>query len=169
MHGWALAEMGQPSEGVKQIRENLAAWLVTRAKFYVPYFRAMLAEAYGRQNRPKAERLAQLQKAILQADRTNWRPFEAELFRQRGSVLASGMGADLVAGEADFRRAIVCARGLGAKLWELRAATSLAFNLRDRGARSEARDILAPIYGWFAEGMDTPALAEAKALLESVQ
>jgi predicted ATPase len=79
------------------------------------------------------------------------------------------MDADLVAAEGDFRRAIVGARALGAKLWELRAATSLGYNLRDRGASSEARDILAPIYGWFAEGMDTPALAEAKALLESVQ
>jgi len=53
-----------------------------------------------------------------------------------------------------------------AKLWELRAAVSLARLRRDQGRRAEARDLVAPIYGWFTEGFDTPDLKEAKALLE---
>ena len=61
------------------------------------------------------------------------------------------------------------ARQQGAKLWELRAATSLARLWRDRGKRSEARDLLAPVYGWFTEGFDTPDLKEAKALLDALQ
>ena len=110
MHGWALAETGQPAIGTTQIREGLAGWLATRSTLYLPYFRAMLANAYGRGNRPKAERLRQLEKAILQAERTKWRCFEAEFYRQRGDLLASGVDADLVAAEADFRRAIAIAQ-----------------------------------------------------------
>jgi predicted ATPase len=60
------------------------------------------------------------------------------------------------------------AREQRAQLWELRAATSLARLWRDQGKRNEARDLLAPIYGWFTEGFDTPDLKEAKALLEQL-
>jgi predicted ATPase len=55
-----------------------------------------------------------------------------------------------------------------AKLWELRAAVSLARLRRDQGRRAEARDLLAPVYGWFTEGFDTPDLKEAKALLNEL-
>jgi predicted ATPase len=69
------------------------------------------------------------------------------------------------AAEASFRDAINVARCQSAKTWELRAATSLARLWRDQGKRPEARDLLAPIYGWFTKGFDTPDLKEAKALL----
>jgi predicted ATPase len=55
-----------------------------------------------------------------------------------------------------------------AKLWELRAATSLARLYRSQGRRAEAGDLLAPVYGWFIEGFDTPDLIEAKALLDEL-
>jgi predicted ATPase len=70
--------------------------------------------------------------------------------------------------EVSYRRAIERARAQEAKSWELRASTSLARLWRDQGKRSEARDLLAPIYGWFTEGFDTPDLKEAKALLEEL-
>jgi len=60
------------------------------------------------------------------------------------------------------------AKRQSAKVWELRAATSLARLWRDQGKRIEARDLLAPIYGWFTEGFDTPVLQDAKALLDQV-
>ena len=65
--------------------------------------------------------------------------------------------------------AIAVARRQSAKFWELRAAADLARLRRDRGKRTEVRDLLAPIYGWFTEGFDTPVLKEAKALLDELR
>ena len=67
-----------------------------------------------------------------------------------------------------YRKALSIAREQEAKLWELRAAMSLARLGRDQGRRTEARDLLAPVYGWFTEGFDTPDLKQAKALLEQL-
>ena len=70
--------------------------------------------------------------------------------------------------EACYRRAIERARSQEAKSWELRAATSLARLWRNQGKRAEARELLAPVYGWFTEGFDTGDLRDAKALLEQL-
>ena len=70
--------------------------------------------------------------------------------------------------EADFREAIALAQKMSAKAWELRATTSLARLLRDGGRRDKARAILADIYNWFTEGLDTADLKEAKALLDEL-
>ena len=70
--------------------------------------------------------------------------------------------------EASLRHAINVAQRQNAKLWELRASTSLARLWRDQGRRTDARDLLAPIYEWFTEGFDTPDLKEAKALLDEL-
>ena len=70
--------------------------------------------------------------------------------------------------EAYFDRALVIARQQQAKSWELRAAVSMARLWREQGKRDEARDLLAPVYGWFTEGFDTLDLKEAKALLDEL-
>ena len=75
---------------------------------------------------------------------------------------------DTAKAEAHFERAMTVARAQQAKSWELRAATSLARLWRDLGKRDEARDLLGPVYGWFAEGFDTRDLKEAKALLDAL-
>ena len=72
------------------------------------------------------------------------------------------------AAEASYREAMALAQQQSAKLWELRAAMSLARLWRDQGKRAEARDLLAPVYGWFTEGFGTPVLQEAKALLDEL-
>jgi predicted ATPase len=72
------------------------------------------------------------------------------------------------AAERNYHQALEVAKWQRAKLWELRAATSLARLWRDQGKRSEARVLLAPIYGWFTEGFDTPVLRDAKALLDEL-
>jgi predicted ATPase len=72
------------------------------------------------------------------------------------------------AAEELYRKALSIAAEQGAKLWELRAAASLASLRRDQGRRVEAHELLAPIYGWFTEGFDTPDLKEAKALLDEL-
>ena len=84
----------------------------------------------------------------------------------RGDLLnATG---DQVAAEHSYHQALAIARRQSAKLFELRAATSLARLWRDQGKRAEARDLLAPVYNWFTEGFDTPVLQDAKALLDQL-
>ena len=78
------------------------------------------------------------------------------------------MMGDRAAAEEAFQRSLIVSRQVCAKLLELRSATRLACLWRDQGKRSEARDLLAPIYGWFTEGFDTLDLKEAKALLEEL-
>ena len=93
-------------------------------------------------------------------DERYWRP---ETLRLRGEIRRQEGEKELA--EADFRAAIALAREMSAKAWELRAATSLARLWRDQGRRAEARDLLAPVYGWFTEGFDTADLKDAEALL----
>ena len=94
---------------------------------------------------------------------------EAELYRLKGELLlqqAAGWDGEA---EACFRQALDVARRQQAKSWELRAATSLARLWQQQGKRAEARELLAPVYGWFTEGFDTADLQEAKALLDTLE
>jgi predicted ATPase len=100
------------------------------------------------------------------SEETEDRWCQAETLRLTGEVLlATG---DAAAAEAGYREAIAIAQQQSAKLWELRAAMSLARLWRDQGKRAEARDLLVPVYGWFTEGFGTPVLQEAKALLDEL-
>jgi predicted ATPase len=94
------------------------------------------------------------------------RALEVELHRLRGNLLrATG---DRSAAEHSYHRALAIAKRQSARLWELRAAISLARLWCDQGKRTAARDLLAPIYGWFTEGFDTPVLKDGKALLDQL-
>ena len=75
---------------------------------------------------------------------------------------------DATKAQAYFDRALTVARAQQAKSWELRAAMSLARLRRDQGKVQQARELLAPVYGWFTEGLDTRDLKDAKALLEEL-
>jgi predicted ATPase len=97
-------------------------------------------------------------------DENRWA--EAELHRVRGELLHAGQ--DHAGAERSLCRAINIAQQQSAKFWELRAATSLARLWHEQGKRDAARDLLAPTYGWFTEGFDTPLLKEAKALLDEL-
>ena len=77
----------------------------------------------------------------------------------------SGRDAD----EADLRHALEIARQQEARSLELRAARDLASMLAGRGERQQAHNLLAPVYGWFTEGFDTPDLKEAKALIDNLR
>ena len=104
--------------------------------------------------------------ALQIVERTGERWFAAELNRQKGQLLLRhGYSA---ATEDLYRKALSIAEGQEAKLWELRAAVSLARLRRDQDRHTEARDLLAPVYGWFTEGFDTGDLKEAKALLDEL-
>jgi predicted ATPase len=104
-----------------------------------------------------------LENAFQIAERTGERWFLAELNRQEGRLLLRQGHAE--AAEERYRNALSIAEAQGAKLWELRAAMSLARLWRDQGKAQQARELLAPVYGWFTEGFDTRDLKEAKALL----
>ena len=93
---------------------------------------------------------------------------EAEVHRIAGEIELMSPERDAAKAQAHFERALEIARAQQARSWELRAATSLARLWRDQGRRAEARDLLAPVYGWFTEGFDTLDLKEAKALLEEL-
>ena len=92
--------------------------------------------------------------------------FAAELHRLRGVVLLSTARPDWAEAEACFGAAVATARAQGARLWELRSATSLARLWVEGGQRRRARELLAPVYGRFGEGLDLPDLRDAEALLD---
>jgi predicted ATPase len=93
----------------------------------------------------------------------------SELNRLRAELLMSLADPDDGAVEAALHQSIAVAREQSARMWELRAATSLARLWADQGKRGEAHDLLAPVYGWFTEGFDTADLIEAKALLDELR
>ena len=93
---------------------------------------------------------------------------QAEINRTAGEIALLSPEPDAPKAEAYLERALAVARKQQAKFWELRAAMSMARLWRDQGKRNEARDLLAPVYGWFTEGFDTLDLKEAKALLDEL-
>ena len=112
------------------------------------------------------EALALVSEALQTADNTEERWLVAEMNRHKGQLLAQqGYSA---AAEELYRKALSIAAEQEAKLWELRAAVSLARLRRDQGLRAEARELLATIYSWFTEGFDTKDLKEANALLSEL-
>ena len=112
------------------------------------------------------EAVALLDNALQTAERTGERWFEAELYRPKGRLLLQQEHSE--AAEELYRKALSIAGEQEAKLWELRAAASLARLRRDQGRHTEARDLLAPVYGWFNEGFGTLDLKQAKAMLDEL-
>jgi class 3 adenylate cyclase/predicted ATPase len=162
--GWATVAVGGPMVvAINELHRGLAAKRATGADIKIPYYFGLLAEVHRRMGRT-SEGLALLSEALELIERTDERWYEAELYRLGGEMLRTN--ADLHRAELRFSRALTKARTQSAKLWELRASCSLAHLWSDQGKRAEARELLAPIYGWFTEGFDMPDLKEAKALLE---
>jgi predicted ATPase len=162
--GWCLTMLGQQEKGITQLTRGLAA---TRAQgnMLLPLYLTLMADAYREVQQPQ-NALPQLVEATSVSDRTQGKCYEAEIHRVRGDLFLS-MHDDSAA-EESFRDAINVAQHQSAKIWELRAAMSLARLWHDQGKRDEARELLAPVYGWFTEGFDTRDLKEAKALLDEL-
>ena len=115
-----------------------------------------------------AGNFAQAETALVGAEEVGNRWWWAEFLRLRGDLQRSGSVGERAAAEQLYWEAIAVARGQQAKALELRAATGLVRLWRDEGRPDEARDLLAPVYGWFTEGLDTPDLVEAKTLLDAL-
>jgi class 3 adenylate cyclase/predicted ATPase len=167
LHGWALAQQaGQAQEGIEQINQSLRAYRATGAELARPYFLALLAEVHGMLGEPEAG-LTALAEALTLRDTTSERWYAPELYRLKGDLLQQHAEHQGEA-EAAFHHAFDLARNQQAKSFELRAATSLARLWQQQGKRQEAHDLLAPVYHWFTEGLDTADLQDAKALLEAL-
>src|SRR5215472_6364168 len=93
--------------------------------------------------------------AVVETTKETW--YAAEVNRIAGEIALLSPEPDMAKAEAYFERALAVARAQQAKSWELRAATSIARLWRDQDKRNQARDLLAPVYGWFTEGFDTSA------------
>ena len=163
--GCVKAKDADVIEGISILRHGLRAFRATGAQAWVPFLIAFLARACEIAGQVE-EGLTLLDDAMQIAERTGERWFEAELYRHKGQLLLR-QGRTQAAEEL-YHRALAIAREQEAKLWELRAVASLARLRRDQGRPAEARDLLAPVYGWFTEGFDTPDLKEAKALLDEL-
>jgi predicted ATPase len=131
------------------------------------FFIMLVAELEG-STADAEEGLATLQQHVQISKQTGQRWSEADMHRVRGDLLLKAASNRHQAAEQAFGQSIAIARSQHAKAFELRATTSLARLWRDQGKRTEARDLLAPVYNWFTEGHDTPVLKEAKALLEQL-
>ena len=165
MRGWCLGAVGQPVAGMPLLLQGIANRSATGANLLSPFLLTMLAEVYGNAGEPE-KGLNRLAEAAKLVETTEERWAEAEMHRVRGRLLLSMN--EHAAAENSYHDALAVAKSQSAKLFELRAATSLAQLWRDNGKRTEAQGLLAPIYGWFTEGFDTPVLKEAKALLDQV-
>ena len=109
-----------------------------------------------------------LDEALAWVHRLEERWFEADLRRLKGEALLLLSRERADEAEACYQQALAIARDQGARLWELRAANSLARLWRDQGRRAEACELLASVYGWFTEGFDTADLKDARALLDQL-
>ena len=105
--------------------------------------------------------------SAMETTREKW--CEAEVHRSAGEIALMPPAPEAAKAEAHFERALAIARQQQAKSWELRAAMSMARLWCDQGKRQGARDLLAPVYGWFTEGFDTLDLKEAKALMQQLK
>ena len=163
--GILLSCQGDPRRGAEIMEAAMATAKEFNAELLRPVHLGHLAATRASLGETKLG-LGLLDEALRTVENTQERMFEAELFRLRGELLAS-LGKTLEA-EEELQQALTVARSQQARMWELRAAVSLARLKRDQGGPSEARGILGPVFAWFTEGFDTADLKGAKALLDEL-
>ena len=165
--GGTIAAQGRGEEALAQIERGLQAVAATggnqtREDFLV--FRATACNQMGRLE----DALDALARGLAATQKYGERVYEAEIHRLKGELLLKKNGTNIEEARRSFEQAIEIARNQSAKLWELRATTSLARLLSAQGHRDEASTMLSEIYNWFTEGFDTADLKDAKALLDEL-
>jgi predicted ATPase len=148
-----------------QIRQGIAARRADQGALHIPYYCTMLADVCDHLGHlaDGLQALAEAHTLVEQHEDCWW---EAEVYRLRGVLLLQQSGTPQADAEAWLQRALDVARRQQAKSLELHAAMSLARLWQRQDRRTEAYELLAPVYNWFTEGFDTADLQEAKALLE---
>jgi predicted ATPase len=135
----------------------------TGARHFLPWYLSILSSAYSELGRWRC-----IGEAMTAVETTKERWCEAEVHRMAGETTLLAPEPDAATAETYFGRALAVARQQQAKSWELRAAMSMARLWRDQDKRQQARELLAPVYGWFTEGFETLDLKQAKAPLEEL-
>ena len=161
VHGAALVGQGAAEEAIARIREGVAK----STGLGRPYGLAFLGEGLAWHG-DRVAALAALQEGLEIARTSGEHGWDAELHRLAGIVLLAEN--KLTEGEASLQQALRIAQAQQTKSLELRAARDLARLWGEQGRRTEARDLVVPVYGWFSEGFDTADLKEAKALLDQL-
>ena len=165
--GCVFALTGKASDAVHMITSGITAMRSTGTTVHTPIYFSYLARAHAELDQfHDAWRC--VGEALTVVETTNERWCEADINRMAGEIALLSPEHDAAKAEAYFERALAVARQQQAKSWELRAAMSMARLWRNQGKRDAARELLAPVYGWFTEGFDTLDLKEAKALLDEL-
>jgi class 3 adenylate cyclase/predicted ATPase len=167
LRGWLLAEEGDAEAGITQMSKNFINQQTGRISLRFAHSAALMAEVLRKSGRT-SEALNVVTEAIATSQRGGGRYYEAELHRIKGELLMVQAPADEQRAEACFQSALKVARGQSAKSLELRAAMTLSRLWQKQGKQTQARQLLAGVYGWFTEGFDTSDLKAAKALLEEL-
>jgi class 3 adenylate cyclase/predicted ATPase len=166
-HGCLLALNGKASDAIQMIISGITAWRSTGATAYLPFYLTHLARAHAEIGRfDDALRCIGEATTAIETTKETW--CDAEVNRVAGEIALMSPEPDTAKAPEYFERVLTVARQQQAKSWELRAAMSMARLWRDQGEVRQARELLAPVYGWFTEGFDTRDLKEAKALLEEL-
>ena len=165
--GCVLAQTGKASDAIQAINTEIAGLRAIGATGWCTCYFCHLALAYSALGKfDDAWRSIDEAMTAVELTKEGW--YRAEINRVAGEIALKSPEPDAVKAEAYFERALAVARRQQAKSWELRAAMSLARLWRDQGKSQQARELLAPVYGWFTEGFDTRDLKEAKVLLEKL-
>ena len=165
--GYVSGAAGKPQEAVRNLSAGIDLWQSAGSTLHVGLFKAFLARAKAELNKVlEASQTINEAIAIIEETKEQW--CQAEVHRTAGEITLLSPKPNPAKAEAYFERALTVARQQQAKSWELRAAMSMARLWRDQGKRQQARELLAPVYGWFTEGFDTLDLKEAKALLDEL-
>ena len=134
----------------------------------MPVIATALAEAEAQAGELEVA-LATVDGVIADSEGSGQRWFTAETQRIRGEILLKRDPADVAPADEAFLAAIAIAQQQRARSFEQRATASMARLWRHQGKRDEARELLAPVYGWFTEGFDTMDSKDAKALLDELR
>jgi predicted ATPase len=162
--GCVRALIGQPLDAVRMITSG---WQSTGATMWMPFFLSYLARAHAELGKFE-DAWCSICEAMATIETSKERWCEAEVHRIAGEITLLAPEPDAARAEAYFERALAIARAQRAKSWQLRAAMSMARLWRAQDKGDDARNLLAPIYGWFTEGFATLDLKEAKALLHEL-
>ena len=165
--GALFALTGKASDAVRAITSGMTSLRSTAATLYEPWHLSHLAMAYADLGEHDDARRC-IEDAIDKVERAKEKWCEAEVNRVAGEVALRSSAPDTEKAEEYFDRALAVARQQQTKSWELRAAMSMARLWRDQGKPQQARELLAPVYGWFTEGFDTLDLKEAKTLVDEL-
>lgn len=166
--GWVAAEEGDAGRGARLLAEAVSDLHDAGVLLCGPHVHAMLSDAYARDGHGEAA-LRAVNAGLDIMARTGEAWCSAELHRRKGELLLEQGESDPAVAEELFRQAVALARSQSAKLFELRAAISLARLWRDQGRKAEGRDLLAPMLDWFTEGFEAPDLRDAGTLLETLR